>query len=456
VSEKTHVLIVEDSRTQGVSLQHHLQKAGYSVAWALSGREALDALDGEPRPALVISDIVMPGMDGYQLCRAIKGDARCAGIPVLLLTSLSDPMDVIRGLEVGADNFLTKPYRSEVLLARIERILRSAALRADGAGGDGVTVWFGGEKHVLHADTGQTVDFMVTTYEDAVERNEELARANRSLNEALEAITVLERRYRTLIESSADAMLVVDRDGVILYANRAAGQLFRRDPGAMASAAFGYPLVTETMREVELQLGEDRLVIAELRVVETQWSGEPAYLATLKDVTENVTLRERLRDLAVTDELTGLLNRRGFYALVESVLEAAGSDERPSLLYGDLDGFKRINDEFGHAAGDEALVEVAAVLRSALRDNDLIGRIGGDEFAALLPGAPASVVESVRDRIRAGLAALNAREGRRYQLDMSFGVVVSAQGDRLDDLTTRADALMYEDKARRKAARPPQ
>ena len=112
------VLIVEDSPTQALQLQRILEQQGYEVRHAANGRLALDTAK-ERRPALVISDVVMPEMDGYELCRRLKGDASLSDVPVILVTTLSDPGDVIRGLECGADNFILKPYDEHYLVSRV-------------------------------------------------------------------------------------------------------------------------------------------------------------------------------------------------------------------------------------------------------------------------------------------------------------------------------------------------
>src|SRR3990170_9014172 len=122
------ILVVEDSPTQAEQLKHILEQHDYSVSVANNGKEALSLIN-KHKPTIVISDIIMPEMDGYQLCRQIKADENLTNIPVILLTSLSDPEDIVRGLECGADNFITKPYDEKYLLSRIQYILISDELR---------------------------------------------------------------------------------------------------------------------------------------------------------------------------------------------------------------------------------------------------------------------------------------------------------------------------------------
>jgi two-component system sensor histidine kinase/response regulator len=167
------VLIVEDSRTQAMLLRHVLEARGYKVAAASCGDEALAAL-GQRRPTLVISDINMPGMDGYELCRRIKGREELRDLPVFLLTTLSDPKDVIRGLECGASGFLTKPYQEDMLLARIQYILTNMELRRGGTGEAAVQVHFAGRRYTIASEKQQILDFLLSMYDTAVQQNRDL------------------------------------------------------------------------------------------------------------------------------------------------------------------------------------------------------------------------------------------------------------------------------------------
>ena len=165
-----------------------LEERGYQVAAARNGREALAALE-ERKPTLVISDVVMPEMDGYELCRRITSDERFKEIPVILLTSLSDPRDVIKGLECGAKNFITKPYDGKYLLSRVEYVLTNQELRKGGGSQIGIEIFFAGQKHFITADRLQILDLLLSVYEAAVRKNQELAQAQddlRGLNESLE------------------------------------------------------------------------------------------------------------------------------------------------------------------------------------------------------------------------------------------------------------------------------
>ncbi|MEA2039394.1 MAG: response regulator [Thermodesulfobacteriota bacterium] len=183
------ILIVEDSLTQALKLQIILEQHDYSVAVADNGQAALDYLK-EHAPALVISDIVMPEMDGYEMCRRIKEKESLKGIPVILLTSLSDPVDVIRGLQCGADNFITKPYQEDFLISRVKSVLINRELRRTASGGWGFKIFFRGEQYTITSDRMQMVDLLFSSFENAVQKNQELENAIRELKATQEELAL--------------------------------------------------------------------------------------------------------------------------------------------------------------------------------------------------------------------------------------------------------------------------
>ena len=167
------ILIAEDSRTQAEQLAFLIEQHGYQVTVAANGKLALQAAQAQ-KPALVISDILMPEMDGYELCRAIKADEKLKNIPVILVTTLSDPQDVIRGLECGADNFIRKPYDERYLLSRINYLLMNLELRKNQKMQFGVEIDLGGQKYFINSERQQILDLLISTYEQAVHINNEL------------------------------------------------------------------------------------------------------------------------------------------------------------------------------------------------------------------------------------------------------------------------------------------
>lgn len=190
------ILLVEDSPTQAAKLKYLMESHGYLTRVANNGRKALQAIR-EHKPRLVLSDVVMPEMGGYDLCRAIKTDPDLRDIPVILVTSLIDPKDIVSGLESGADNFVRKPYSKDYLLNRIKQVLLNQELRQTEGGrfDQGIVVYIGGQKHFINAERQQILDLLISTYEQAIAVNEELQLRE---NQIVELNAHLERRAEEL------------------------------------------------------------------------------------------------------------------------------------------------------------------------------------------------------------------------------------------------------------------
>ena len=174
------ILIAEDSPTQAEQLKYILEKHNFRVTVARNGREAFGAMLAR-KPTLIITDVNMPEMGGYELCHRIRADAELAAIPVILLTSLSDPEDVFKGLECGADNFITKPYDENNLLARIHHLLANLHLRSHEQMQMSMEVFLAGQKHIITSSRAQILNLLLSTYEAAVQKNRELAKAHDDL-----------------------------------------------------------------------------------------------------------------------------------------------------------------------------------------------------------------------------------------------------------------------------------
>jgi len=180
VNANTDILVVEDSLTQALKLQGFLEENNYNVSLAKNGLEAVKYLE-EHSPTLIISDIVMPEMDGYELCAHIKSQDHLKDIPIMLLTALSDPEDVIKALVNGANNFISKPYDENALLSRIRNILLNQEMRKQGGSKLSIEVFFSGKKHLINSDRMQIIDLLLSSYESAVENSREIERINQEL-----------------------------------------------------------------------------------------------------------------------------------------------------------------------------------------------------------------------------------------------------------------------------------
>ena len=256
------ILIAEDSATQAQRLQYILEQQGYRVTAAPNGRLALEAARRD-KPALIISDVVMPEMSGYELCREIKADQHLGDVPVVLVTTLSDPHDVIRGLECRADNFILKPYDAEQLLHRIQFVLVNSRMRRSDQSGMGLEIMFGGQRHFITADRLQILNLLLSTYEAAMHRNHELSTTRdtlRQTNLQLEQVTrELEDRVRVRtaeLEHSNEALRQAQQALIQQERLRALGQMASGIAHDINNAISPIALYTESLLMREPNLSE--------------------------------------------------------------------------------------------------------------------------------------------------------------------------------------------------------
>lgn len=449
MEQTTEILVVEDSKTQARWLGMLLKQQGYQTNVAYDGREAMEVLAGSV-PALVITDIMMPVMDGFELCRRIKGDERLRDIPVILLTALSDPSDVLHAIKCGADNFITKPYDPDFLLSRVEQTLKNRELRRDGEGEVGIErVLFAGEEHEVPSRRAHVIPLLLSTYEEAVLKNVEL-------KESLDTIRAFEADYREILKCNTDGIVVCTTEGLVQFVNPAGASLLGRVAEDILDKPFEYGVDDDLTREVDILQRSGKAIVAEIKVVDTHWDRQPARLATIRDVTEEARQRRELRTMAFDDELTGLHNRRGFVTLAEQRMTEARRRGLEVILYFiDMDGLKWINDNLGHQEGDRAIADMAVVLTTAFRQTDIIARLGGDEFAVVASDVPSDAKENLVRRLQRYIDRHNDAEDRPYVLAASVGTVVweHTSTEDLEQLLTRADSEMYEQKKRKKRER---
>jgi len=272
-----------------------------------------------------------------------------------------------------------------------------------------------------------------------------LARRARALEEAGTELRSATEAFESIVTQSTDGVLIVDEAGIVRYANPAAQRMLGQE-----AALVGRPLPKQAEIGRVTELGYFRADgsngVAEMRVFQTTWRGQPALHVSLRDITESARLRQDLVQLSVTDPLTELNNVRGLQLLAEQQFKlAARAGQGLALLFIDLDRMKWINDHFGHAAGDRALITFAQILRDTFRESDVIARTGGDEFVVL------SLVEA-----GAGSNALIHRLSRALQdrrpdgppLSFSVGVSRQAPGEQrsLEEMLKEADDRMYDHK----------
>ncbi|MDP2677999.1 MAG: response regulator [Rhodoferax sp.] len=212
-SGQIEILIAEDSPTQAEQLKQLLEEHQYRVLTAVNGKAALAQL-ALHQPTLVISDVMMPELDGYGLCKAIKSDDKLKHIPVMLVTTLSDPDDVIRGLECGADNFIRKPYEEKYLLSRINYLLMNVELRKNQRMQMALEINLSGHKHAITAERQQILDLLISTYEQAVQVNSELKQREKELahsNQVLQGLNRIAEGLNSAVSEKAVAEMALQR-----------------------------------------------------------------------------------------------------------------------------------------------------------------------------------------------------------------------------------------------------
>ncbi|MEJ8554562.1 diguanylate cyclase domain-containing protein [Tepidibacter sp. Z1-5] len=448
MNREIQILVVEDSLTQAEQLKFILEKKNYKVIIANDGVQALEYIN-KFIPDLVITDILMPKMDGYELCQRIKEDDTLNHIPVILLTSLSDPIDVIKGLKVKADNFITKPYKEKFLVSRIQHMLINVELRKNKIGEMGIEVFFAGEKHFINSERIQIIDLLLSTFENAVQKSKELEDTNNELKKAFETIRKLEKNYRGILESNTDALVVINHNKKILYLNPAANKLFGENYEKLIFDILDFDDIKNGIKEITINNMDGNQIIGEVCISETDWEGKEAYLLSIRDTTEKVRIREKLKIQSLTDELTSLYNRRGFFSIVEHKIKFARRNKKGMVLFFiDIDGMKFINDNLSHNQGDCALVGAANILKDTFNANDVLARIGGDEFAVLCMNVNEQYGKKLINKLLDRQMEFNYKNNHPFNISMSIGYSYFDPENPIDikELMVRADKLMYEHK----------
>ena len=279
--DPVHILIAEDSPTQAELLRGLLEEQGYLVTAAGNGRQALDAARAR-KPTLVVTDIVMPEMDGYALCRAIKDDEHLADVPVVIVTSLAEIQDIVMALDCGADNFIRKPYEPGALVARIQYILTNRELRNSRTSQMklGLEIFLGGKKHFITSEREQILDLLVASYEQAVQANEQLKRRDQeisALNAQLERHAAhLEAANRELAAFSHSVSH--DLRAPLVTIDGFTAQLQKEAQALSPQGGENLRRVRESVKRMA-QLIEDMLYLS--KVTQAELHREPADLAPL-------------------------------------------------------------------------------------------------------------------------------------------------------------------------------
>jgi two-component system, cell cycle response regulator len=436
------ILVVDDVEPNVRLLEAKLTAEYYEVITATNGVEALAKAAAEA-PDIILLDVMMPGMDGFQVCRRLKDDLATRHIPVVLITALDGREDRLAGLEAGADEFLTKPIDDVMLLARVRSLTRLKLvideLRQREASGRRMGVIEASAARM--GGTGGRVVVFDDHERQGPRLVEELSNEHRvQLCTTPEDVDGVPRGHVDLYIVNAVSK---GFDGLRLAARIRAEEAARHVPILAVVDAEDRPRVVKA-----LEIGVNDLLP---RPVDPQ---ELAARARTQIKRKRYTdfLRHNLDhslELAVIDQLTGLYNRRYMTAQLTALMSRRGAQPMSALLL-DIDHFKKINDGYGHDVGDEVLREFAVRLANNVRAVDLACRFGGEEFVVLMPDTDMADAHHIAERIRRDVAGspFRARGGKELlRVTISIGVAVAGPDDGADSLLKRADEAVYVAKA---------
>jgi two-component system cell cycle response regulator len=437
------VLVVDDIVANVKLLEARLTAEYFDVLTAYSGPEALELMEIE-RVDVVLLDVMMPGLDGFEVCRRIKSSPKTMHVPVVMVTALDQAADKVQGLEAGADDFLAKPIDDIALITRVknlarlktlndEMLLRMATSARIGVLGDGAAAGLldeAGAKLLLVEDQHRVADRV---------------RAAVAGSHEVEIEPVPQHALLRLADKAYDVLIVSlnldGADGLRLCSQVRAIERTRH-----------LPII------VVAQPGEKVRLLRALDMGVNDYVTRPVdcneLLARVRTQVRRKRHSDHLRgrieetvELALIDALTGLYNRRYVETHLKALVEQARSGERLlSLLFADVDNFKAINDTYGHDAGDNVLLELAHRFRRNVRNIDLVARVGGEEFVVVMPDTGMERALQVGERLRSAVASDPIRANAHTELSVTASVgIATLDGphDSPEGLMKRADLAVY-------------
>ena len=441
------ILVVDDIPANVKLLEARLLAEYFDVLTAGDGYQAL-AICERNQVDLVLLDIMMPGMDGFEVCERLKANPKTSHIPVVMVTALDQSADRVRGLKAGADDFLTKPVNDLQLISRVKSLLRLKTLS---------------DELRIRAETAQTmgIDELLRTGEGRGDESGQVLLVDGRANS--------QERIIKALKPIADVSAISDPQAALFEASETPFELVivnanfdNYDPLRLCSQLRSLERTRFLPILIITEQGDDDMVIRALELGVNDYIVRPVdpnelvarSLTQMRRKRYNDRLRASVKqtiELAVTDPLTGLSNRRYLDNHLSTLFNRSMARGRPlSVLITDIDRFKQVNDTYGHDAGDDVLREFARRIRSTVRGADLACRYGGEEFVVVMPDTSPEVAAAVAERLRSVVETvpfLLKSTGQELNVTASFGI-----SSRISSILTpgqlmkQADLALYEAK----------
>lgn len=443
------ILVIDDILPNVKLLEAKLSAEYFDVITALSGPEGIQKAETQS-PDMILLDVMMPGMDGFEVCQRLKANPATAHIPVVMVTALTDATDKVRGLESGADDFLSKPVNDVALMARVRSLVRLKMTVDEWRGRENTANHFGfaGSKNTVLSESFTKSRILVIedkTFEsekfvETLKRDEDIVMPVRSGEQGL----ALARQHS--FDIITVSLNLANEDGLRLCAHLHSDEHTRSVPVLIVGEETDIKRIAQG-----LEIGAHDYI---LRPVDRN-----ELLARVRTQVRRKRYQDRLRanyemslSLALTDSLTGLYNRRYLMVHLETLLRKnVESNKCLCVLMLDIDHFKRINDTHGHGVGDQILKSFADCISYRLRSFDLVVRLGGEEFVVVLPDINLDMAMQVAERLRKSVCnepfkVTIADKSIEVKVSVSIGGIMVEPGN-----TTVSEVLQHADEELYKA-----
>lgn len=442
------ILVVDDIMPNVKLLEVKLTNEYYDVITATNGREALEKIE-QDSPDIVLLDVMMPEMDGFEVCRRVKANPETAHIPIVMVTALTDTADRVRGLEAGADDFLCKPVNDTALFARVRSLVRLKMTVDEWQARENTANALGVMNEETSVMTQEVSGANILVVEDqsfeAGKVEEALQLDQHHVFTVENGAAAMERAAISALDLIVISLDLQSEDGLRLCSHLKSNEDTRSVPILMVGTDQDIEKVARG-----LEIGAHDYIMRPLDRNEL--------LARIRTQIRRKRFQEKLRanyevslSMALTDSLTGLFNRRYLTVHLEKLLEQPAEQRKPmAVLMFDIDHFKSVNDTHGHAVGDEVLKIFAQRLKTRMRSFDLLARMGGEEFVAVLVDITKEHACYIAERLRNAIARDPMPvSGDVGQLNITTSIGATYIGSDtvgVEDALKRADELLYEAK----------